>query len=263
MSDFEAANLSDAVIRVTGLTKEYRMGKVAVIALRSVDLEIPEGQFVAIMGPSGSGKSTLMNILGCLDRPTSGTYLLNGADVSHKTDNQLAEVRNCSIGFIFQTFNLLARTDATSNVELPLIYRGTPRKERREKAGKALQSVGLSLRAKHRPNELSGGEQQRVAIARALATEPKVFLADEPTGNLDSRSGEEIMAIFQEFNRQGITVILVTHDPDIARHADRIVSLRDGRIVSDQLVRDRLDAREVLALQAVEAAKDAEPAPVG
>ena len=244
--------MPESVISITGLSKEYRMGKVKVPALRGVDLEIPKGQFVAIMGPSGSGKSTLMNILGCLDRPTEGTYLLDGSDVSRKTDNQLADIRNRLIGFIFQTFNLLARTDAMANVELPLIYRGTSGRERREKAGNALEAVGLGARAKHRPNELSGGEQQRVAIARALAAEPKVILADEPTGNLDSRSGEEIMAIFQDLNRQGITVILVSHDPDIARHADRIVSLRDGKIISDQMVEDRMDAREVLALQAVQ-----------
>ncbi|MEX0975240.1 MAG: ABC transporter ATP-binding protein [Bacillota bacterium] len=244
--------MPESVISITGLSKEYRMGKVKVPALRGVDLEIPKGQFVAIMGPSGSGKSTLMNILGCLDRPTEGTYLLDGSDVSRKTDNQLADIRNRLIGFIFQTFNLLARTDAMANVELPLIYRGTSGRERREKASKALESVGLGARAKHRPNELSGGEQQRVAIARALAAEPKVILADEPTGNLDSRSGEEIMAIFQDLNRQGITVILVSHDPDIARHADRIVSLRDGKIIADQMVEDRMDAREVLALQAVQ-----------
>ena len=244
--------MPESVISITGLSKEYRMGKVKVPALRGVDLEIPKGQFVAIMGPSGSGKSTLMNILGCLDRPTEGTYLLDGSDVSRKTDNQLADIRNRLIGFIFQTFNLLARTDAMANVELPLIYRGTSGRERREKAGNALEAVGLGARAKHRPNELSGGEQQRVAIARALAAEPKVILADEPTGNLDSRSGEEIMAIFQDLNRQGITVILVSHDPDIARHADRIVSLRDGKIIADQMVEDRMDAREVLALQAVQ-----------
>jgi len=241
--------VSDIVIEVSGLAKEYRMGKVKVQALRGIDLIIPRGQFVAVMGPSGSGKSTLMNILGCLDRPTDGRYLLDGQDVSRKSDNELAEVRNRSVGFIFQTFNLLARADAVSNVELPLIYRGTPSRERRERARKALEAVGLLDRARHRPNELSGGEQQRVAIARALAVEPKVILADEPTGNLDSRSGEEIMAIFQEMHERGITIVLVTHDPDIARHADRVVSLRDGKLVSDVevLASERLAAREVLA----------------
>ena len=245
--------MSDVVIEVSGLSKEYHMGKVKVPALRGIDLQIPRGQFVAVMGPSGSGKSTLMNILGCLDRPTSGRYLLDGQDVSRKSDNQLAEVRNRSIGFIFQTFNLLARADAVSNVELPLIYRATPSRERREKARRALEAVGLLDRARHRPNELSGGEQQRVAIARALAVEPKVILADEPTGNLDSRSGEEIMAIFQEMNQRGITIVLVTHDPDIAKHADRVVSLRDGKLVSDVEVPDseRLSARTLLAAKPV------------
>lgn len=235
------------VIKVVNLVKEYVMGKVRVPALRGIDLEIPCGQFVAIMGPSGSGKSTLMNILGCLDRPTSGSYFLDGSDVSKKSDGELAEIRNRFIGFIFQNYNLLARTDAIGNVELPLIYRGVPARERRERARKALEAVGLASRIHHRPSELSGGEQQRVAIARAIAGEPKVILADEPTGNLDSRSGEEVMAIFQSLHQQNITMVLVTHDPDIARHAERIVSMRDGRIVSDVMVEDRLDARKILA----------------
>lgn len=235
------------MIKVENLTKEYAMGKIKVPALSGIDLEIPEGQFVAVMGPSGSGKSTLMNIIGCLDRPTSGSYYLNGADVSKRPDNELAEIRNRHIGFIFQTFNLLARTDALSNVELPLIYRGLPAKQRRERATAALEAVALSERIRHRPNELSGGEQQRVAIARALAGDPKLILADEPTGNLDSRAGEEVMVIFQRLNRKGITLILVTHDPDIASHADRIVSLRDGRIQSDEKVSQPLDAEEILA----------------
>ncbi len=235
------------MIKVSGLMKNYSMGKVSVPALQGVDLEFPAGQFSCIMGPSGSGKSTLMNILGCLDRPTAGTYLLDGADVSKKSDNELALIRNRSIGFIFQVFNLLARADALSNVELPLIYRGMGAHQRRETAKAALESVGLSDRMKHRPNELSGGEQQRVAIARAIVGDPKIILADEPTGNLDSRSGEEVMAIFQDLHVRGITLILVTHDPDIARHAERIVSMRDGRVVSDVPVKNRLDARDVLA----------------
>jgi putative ABC transport system ATP-binding protein len=239
--------MAEPVIEVASLVKEYDMGKVKVTALKGVDLVVPKGQLVAVMGPSGSGKSTLMNILGCLDRPTSGSYSLDGSDTSKKSDNELAEIRNRFIGFIFQTFNLLARTDAAANVELPLIYRGMGARERRERATAALKSVGLGERMRHRPNEMSGGEQQRVAIARAIAGDPKIILADEPTGNLDSRSGEEVMAIFQELNTRGITTVLVTHDPDLARHAERVVSVKDGRIVSDVLVEDRLDAREILA----------------
>ncbi len=223
------------------------MGKVKVQALRDIDIEIPKGQFVAIMGPSGSGKSTLMNILGCLDKPTSGQYYLDGEDVSKKSDDELAEIRNQFVGFIFQSYNLLPRTDAVSNVELPLIYRGISAGKRREMAMEALESVGLSHRARHKPSELSGGEQQRVAVARAIVGNPKLILADEPTGNLDSRSGEEIMVVFQELHEKGITLVLVSHDPDIARHAERIVSLRDGRIVSDEMIEDRLDANEILS----------------
>ena len=235
------------MIKTCKLSKEYSMGKVKVMALRDVDVEIPKGQFVAIMGPSGSGKSTLMNILGCLDHPTSGQYYLDGEDVSKKSDDELAEIRNQFVGFVFQSYNLLPRTDAISNVEIPLIYRGMSSAKRRELAMRALEVVGLSHRAHHKSNELSGGEQQRVAVARAIVGDPKLILADEPTGNLDSRSGEEIMAVFQDLHRKGITFVLVTHDPDIARHTDRIISLRDGRIVSDEMVIDRLDANELLA----------------
>ncbi len=239
--------MSTPIIQIQGLHKEYNMGKVKVPALKGVDLEVPAGQFVAIMGPSGSGKSTLMNILGCLDRPTTGTYLLDGADVSRKNDNELADIRNRFIGFIFQTFNLLSRTNAMANVELPLIYRGMPAAERRKRAVAALEAVGLGGRMTHKPNELSGGEQQRVAIARAIAGDPKVILADEPTGNLDTRSGEEVMSIFQDLHDRGITLILVTHDSDIARHAERVISVRDGKIISDVMVEDRLDAKKLLA----------------
>lgn len=235
------------MIKTCKLCKEYVMGKVKVQALRDIDIEIPKGQFVAIMGPSGSGKSTLMNILGCLDKPTSGQYYLDGEDVSKKSDDELAEIRNQFVGFIFQSYNLLPRTDAVSNVELPLIYRGISAGKRREMAMEALESVGLSHRARHKPSELSGGEQQRVAVARAIVGNPKLILADEPTGNLDSRSGEEIMVVFQELHEKGITLVLVSHDPDIARHAERIVSLRDGRIVSDEMIEDRLDANEILS----------------
>jgi putative ABC transport system ATP-binding protein len=253
--------MSTPVIQIQGLHKEYSMGKVKVQALKGVDLEIPAGQFVAIMGPSGSGKSTLMNILGCLDRPSQGTYLLDGADVSRKNDNELADIRNRFIGFIFQTFNLLARTNAMANVELPLIYRGMGAKERHKRATAALEAVGLGKRMTHRPNEMSGGEQQRVAIARAIAGDPKVILADEPTGNLDSRSGEEVMTIFQDLHEKGITLILVTHDPDIARHAERIISVRDGKIISDVMVEDRLDARKLLEeMPAAEEQEQAESA---
>ncbi len=235
------------MIKVSDLAKTYAMGKIKVPALRGIDLEFSEGQFTCIMGPSGSGKSTLMNILGCLDRPTAGTYLLDGEDVSKKSDNSLANIRNKSIGFIFQTFNLLPRVDALSNVELPLVYRGTGAKKRKERAKTALESVGLGDRMGHRPSEMSGGEQQRVAIARAIAGDPKIILADEPTGNLDTRSGEEVMAIFQDLNKKGITLVLVSHDSDIARHAERVVTMRDGVVVSDVPVRERLDAREVMA----------------
>ena len=229
---------NDVVIQLQDIVKIYQMGTVQVHALRGVSLQIRRGEMVAIMGPSGSGKSTLMNIMGALDQPTSGEYYLDGERVGTLNDNQLAEIRNRRIGFVFQNFNLLPRTPAIDQVELPLIYAGVrSRRERRRRAQEALERVGLGDRLHHRPNELSGGQQQRVAIARALVNNPSIILADEPTGNLDSRSGAEIMYIFQQLNReQGITVIIVTHEPDIALHTNRIVRLHDGRIISDEPV---------------------------
>jgi putative ABC transport system ATP-binding protein len=223
-----------ALIRLDKISRRYQMGSETVHALREVSLRIERGEYVAIMGPSGSGKSTLMNLIGCLDTPTAGTYELNGTDVSDMDDNALAEVRNREIGFVFQTFNLLARSSALHNVELPLIYAGVPAGERRELALAAVANVGLTDRMHHKPNELSGGQRQRVAIARALVNRPSILLADEPTGNLDSRTGEEIMALFEELSTKGNTIILVTHEEDIARHARRIVRIRDGLIASDE-----------------------------
>ncbi|GIV53761.1 MAG: macrolide ABC transporter ATP-binding protein [Candidatus Kapaibacterium sp.] len=223
------------LIVLEGITKHYRMGDEIVQALRGIDLQINPNEYVAIMGPSGSGKSTLMNILGCLDWPTSGRYVLDGVDVSQLDDAALAAIRNRKIGFVFQTFNLLPRATALKNVELPLIYAGVPPQQRRQRAIAALESVGLGDRLRHKPPELSGGQRQRVAIARALVTEPSLILADEPTGNLDSKTGEEIMQLFERIWREGNTVLLVTHEDDIARHARRIIRIRDGRVESDHI----------------------------
>lgn len=222
-----------AVIRVEQFSKNYYLGRTVVPALRGVNLEVQRGEFVALMGPSGSGKSTFMNLLGCLDRPTGGVYLLDGVPVSKMNSNQLADIRNQKIGFVFQSFNLLSWMTALDNVELPLVYAGMKRAERRRRAQQALALVGLKTRAEHRPVEMSGGQQQRVAIARALVTSPSLFLADEPTGNLDSQTSEQIIGILQELNARGLTVVLVTHEPDIASFARRQVRFRDGRIVDD------------------------------
>jgi putative ABC transport system ATP-binding protein len=227
---------SGVVIRTEALAKVYQMGTEEVHALRGVDLEIHKGEYVAIMGPSGSGKSTLMNLIGCLDSPSSGRYWLAGRLVSELDDDELAYIRNKEIGFVFQTFNLLPRATALHNVELPLIYSGTPAEERIERAKHALERVDLGPRMSHKPNELSGGQRQRVAIARALVNNPSIVLADEPTGNLDSKTGEEIMNLFENLHGQGNTIILVTHEMDIAQHAHRVIFIRDGKIASDEKV---------------------------
>jgi len=224
-----------AIIQTHNLIRRYRMGGEVIHALRGVDLSIEKGEYVAIMGPSGSGKSTLMNLIGCLDTPDEGEYWLNGKLVSDMNERELARVRNRDVGFVFQTFNLLPRADALHNVELPLVYAGVKRKERLERARKALERVGLGARLHHRPSEMSGGQRQRVAIARALVTEPSILLADEPTGNLDSATSEEIMALFDDLHASGHTIILVTHEPDIAAHARRVLVLRDGAIEQDYL----------------------------
>jgi putative ABC transport system ATP-binding protein len=223
-----------SLIRLEDVSKVYRMGDVEVPALRSLSLEVQRGEFVAIMGHSGSGKSTLMNIIGCLDRPTSGHYHLDGRDVSRLGRNALAEVRNRTLGFVFQNFSLLPRTNALENVELPLLYSTLGGRERRRRARRALERVGLADRLDHQPSQLSGGQQQRVAIARALVTEPQVILADEPTGNLDSRTSVEVIQLFQELGCSGITIVIVTHEPDIAAYAARVIQVRDGRVVTDE-----------------------------
>ncbi|HEX9795388.1 MAG TPA: ABC transporter ATP-binding protein [Anaerolineales bacterium] len=233
----------NSVIQIRDLERTYTLGEIAVHALRGVSFDVTRGEMLTVMGPSGSGKSTLMNILGCLDQPTGGSYILDGVEVAGLTDDQLAEIRNRRIGFVFQSFNLLARTPALAQCELPLVYSGFSAQDRRQRALAALESVGLQDRVDHQPSELSGGQQQRVAIARALVNEPAIILADEPTGNLDTHSGVDIMRILQSLNRdQGITVLLVTHDPFIARHTHRVIRLQDGKIVGDDEVEHPLVA---------------------
>ncbi len=238
--------MAEALVRTERLVRDYRLGTQVVHALRGVSVDIRAGEFVAVMGPSGSGKSTFMHLLGCLDTPTAGRYVLDGRDVSRLAPDELARIRNAKIGFVFQQFNLLPRTSALENVELPLLYAGVPAAERRRRARARLEAVGLADRADHHPSQLSGGQQQRVAIARALVNDPLLVLADEPTGSLDSRASLEIMAIFQALNRQGITIVLVTHEAEIAAFAGRILSFRDGRLLADRPVADPRVARGLL-----------------
>ena len=252
-SESPASQSNGQLIKIDHMAKTYMLGEVEVHALRGVSLEVRSGEFVAIMGASGSGKSTFMNILGCLDKPTKGTYVLDGTDVSGLTRDELARIRNNKLGFVFQGFNLLSRTSAIENVELPLLYGTASIKDREERAVRALGMVGLGDRAHHYPNQLSGGQQQRVAIARALVNDPSIVLADEPTGNLDSRTSVEVMGIFQELNDRGITIILVTHEPDIAQFAKRHIIFRDGRIKSDRKnTSPRLAAEVIRELPAVD-----------
>ncbi|WGV59993.1 ABC transporter ATP-binding protein [Brevibacillus brevis] len=230
------------MLNIEGLTKQYKTDELELFALQNINIHVAQGEFVAIVGPSGSGKSTFMNMLGCLDRPTSGSYVLDGIDVTQLKDSGLAQVRNQKIGFVFQSFHLLPRATSLRNVELPMMYAGVSMTERKKRAKAALQRVGLAQRMDHKPTQLSGGQRQRVAIARALVNQPAILLADEPTGNLDSRSSIEIMAIFQELHAQGVTILLVTHEADIAQHAERVITFRDGHIIRDERVEKRLFA---------------------
>ncbi|MCM3143988.1 MULTISPECIES: ABC transporter ATP-binding protein [Brevibacillus] len=230
------------MLNIEGLTKQYKTDELELFALQNINIHVAQGEFVAIVGPSGSGKSTFMNMLGCLDRPTTGTYVLDGIDVTKLKDSGLAQVRNQKIGFVFQSFHLLPRATSLRNVELPMMYAGVGMTERKKRAKAALQRVGLAQRMDHKPTQLSGGQRQRVAIARALVNQPAILLADEPTGNLDSRSSIEIMAIFQELHAQGVTILLVTHEADIAQHAERVITFRDGHIIRDERVENRLFA---------------------
>jgi putative ABC transport system ATP-binding protein len=239
--------MEQKVIDMKKITKIYRIGDIKVNALRGTDFTLKKGEFVALMGPSGSGKSTLMNIIGALDIPTSGSYFLEDVDISRLNDNQLAEIRNKKIGFVFQTFNLLSKSNVMGNIELPLIYsRKNPRRSRRKMVRDVIEAVGLTDWIRHKPNELSGGQRQRVAIGRALINDPSVILADEPTGNLDSRTGEEILAIFQDLNRQGKTILFVTHELELAKHAQKIIYIRDGMIINEEIIEQPIDARKML-----------------